>query len=128
MNIKLTLPVIFVFVQMLTICSFGQQQSSISKATIIKGADSLKVSLHLSDEQTQKFREINSAFVDSLTVINQSSESILIKGEKRKGLFKSREEALKKLLTLEQYQQYRAIIDAKRRENENKAKELRKTN
>ena len=101
-------------------------QSQVLKDSPQRGAQILKDSLSLNDQQAKSLIDLNVRFYSEMTLINNSNETALAKGEKRKNLLNWHDEEMKKVLTLSQYQKYKRIVNSNHVVSEARRKSTKK--
>src|SRR4051812_5287736 len=109
---KFLTTVLFIF---FVLTGFGQNIQP-KMESIKKGTENTKATLHLTDEQAIQYELVNRKFIADMNIIEQSSDNMLVKSQKKKDLFKWRENELRKIFTTDQYQQYVEANNAKRSE------------
>lgn len=107
----------FLFAFMLFALGISAQTKPASAEERIKqGRDKLKKELSLTDAQAMEIEQLNLRFQNEITVLNKKKLDNKARGVQMKTLFAEREEGLKKILTQQQYAQYKTIVEQKHKE------------
>lgn len=93
-----------------------------SKSQAQKMTDKMKTDLNLSDDQVSVILPINQSFTESLSALRTSSGGKLTKYKKFKAADEKRDNALKEILTDEQY----SLFKKQKEENREALKDARK--
>ena len=110
---------LFIFLGISGIC-----RSQVIADSPKRGAQALKDSLLLNEQQEKALLALNVKFFSEMSLIDKSTVTPQQKGEKRKQLLEWHNNELKKIFTVSQYQKYKSIVSSNRIISEEKKKNL----